>query len=306
VAVAPARVDRRLITLAAFAATFLVSLDTAVMATAMPTVVTQLGGIASYAWVFTAYLLASTVTVPVYGKLADLVGRKRVFLGATLLFLIGSMACGLAQDMPQLIAFRVLQGIGAGGIQPSTQTILGDVYSLTERARIAGFFSAIWGISGLLGPTIGGLLTEHATWRAVFYVNGPICLLAMALIWSFFHEQLRPQQVRIDYLGAVLLAGGVTALLLALQGGLDVDDIAIPATVLGAVAIVALAAFVLQERRHPEPLVPLGVFGNRVILSCTLAATAGGVVWYGRAGRRERVPRTGAANGCRERVPATA
>jgi MFS family permease len=216
------------------------------------------------------------------------------------------MACGLAQDMPQLIAFRVLQGIGAGGIQPSTQTILGDVYSLTERARIAGFFSAIWGISGLLGPTIGGLLTEHATWRAVFYVNGPICPLAMALIWSFFHEQLRPQQVRIDYLGAVLLAGGVTALLLALQGGLDVDDIAIPATVLGAVAIVALAAFVLQERRHPEPLVPLGVFGNRVILSCTLAATAGGVVWYGRAGRRERVPRTGAANGCRERVPATA
>jgi EmrB/QacA subfamily drug resistance transporter len=273
---ADGHIDRRLITLAAFAATFLVSLDTAVMATAMPTVVTQLGGIASYAWVFTAYLLASTVTVPVYGKLADLFGRKRVFLGSTLLFLVGSMLCGASQDMTQLIAFRVVQGIGAGGIQPSTQTILGDVYTLPERARIAGYFSAIWGISGLMGPLVGGLLTEHATWRAVFYVNGPICLIAMGLIWSFFHEQLHPRQVRIDYAGAVLLSVGVTAFLLALQGGLP-----IPTPVLATTAAVALASFVLQERRHPEPLVPLGIFSNRVILSCTLAAAFGGAVWYG-------------------------
>src|SRR5579884_3387769 len=172
----PSAASRRLITLATFAATFLVSLDSAVMATAMPTVVTQLGGLASYAWVFSAYLLASTVTVPVYGKLADLFGRKHVFLAATLLFLLGSMLCGLSQDMTQLIIFRVIQGIGAGGIMPLTQTILGDVYNLAERARIAGFFSAIWGISALLGPTIGGLLTEHVTWRAVFYVNAPVCV----------------------------------------------------------------------------------------------------------------------------------
>jgi EmrB/QacA subfamily drug resistance transporter len=272
----PTRSDRRLITLAAFASTFLVSLDTAVMSTAMPTVVTQLGGIASYAWVFTAYLLASTVTVPVYGKLADLFGRKRVFLASTLLFLIGSILCGVSQDMTQLIAFRVVQGIGAGGIQPSTQTILGDVYSLPERARIAGYFSAIWGISGLLGPVVGGILTEQVSWRAVFYVNGPICILAMVLIWAFFHEQVHPHEARIDYAGAILLSGGVTSLLLALQGGTP-----IPTPLLVAIAVGALAAFGWQERHHPDPLVPLGIFTDRVILSCTLAAAAGGAVWYG-------------------------
>jgi EmrB/QacA subfamily drug resistance transporter len=279
--VLPSGTNRRLITLAAFAATFLVSLDTAVMATAMPTVVTQLGGISSYAWVFSAYLLASTVTVPVYGKLADLFGRKSVFLASTLLFLVGSMLCGLSQDMTQLILFRVVQGIGAGGIQPSTQTILGDIYTLAERAKIAGIFSAIWGISGLLGPAIGGLLTEHFTWRAVFYVNGPICLLAMGLIWSFLHERIERREVRIDYLGAVLLSIGVTSLLFGLQGDLALDDVVIPAGGLYAVTVVTLVAFIVQERRHPEPLVPLQIFTNRSIVACTLAATAGGAAWYG-------------------------
>ncbi len=281
--VMPSGTNRRLITLAAFASTFLVSLDTAVMATAMPTVVTQLGGIASYAWVFSAYLLASTVTVPVYGKLADLFGRKSVFLVSTLLFLVGSMLCGLSQDMTQLIVFRVVQGVGAGGIQPSTQTILGDIYTLPERAKIAGIFSAIWGISGLMGPAIGGLLTEHFTWRAVFYVNGPICVLAMGLIWSFLHERLerRKARVNIDYPGAILLSIGVTALLFGLQGDLTLGTVVVPAMALYVTTVVALAGFILQERRHPEPLVPLTIFTNRVIVACTLAATAGGAAWYG-------------------------
>src|SRR3569833_1926022 len=279
--VTPSGASRRLITLAAFTATFLVSLDTAAMATAMPTVVTQLGGIATYAWVFSAYLLASTVTVPVYGKLADLFGRRQIFLVSTLLFLIGSMLCGVSQDMNQLIAFRVVQGIGAGGVQPLTQTILGDVYTLPERARIAGFFSAIWGISGLLGPTIGGLLTEHVTWRAVFYVNGPICLVSMALIWWFLHERVQRREAHIDYAGAVLLSVGVTSLMRGLQGTLTLGELVIPAAALYALTVVALASFVYQEQHHPEPLVPLGIFKNRVILACTLAATAGGAVWYG-------------------------
>ena len=200
-----------------------------------------------YAWVFSAYLLASTVTVPVYGKLADLFGRKRVFLASTLLFLLGSILCGMSQDMTQLIMFRVVQGIGAGGIQPSTQTILGDIYSLAERAKIAGIFSAIWGISGLLGPAIGGVLTEHFTWRAVFYVNVPICLVAMALIWSFLHERVSHREVRIDYLGAVLLSIGVTSLLLALQGDFPVASTVVPALALLAVTVLALAG--LWSRR---------------------------------------------------------
>ena len=275
------KVNRRLITIAAFAATFLVSLDTAVMATAMPTVVTQLGGLANYAWVFSAYLLASTVTVPVYGKLADLFGRKRVFIGSTLIFLVASMLCGLSQDMTQLILFRVIQGIGAGGIQPSTQTILGDIYTLPERARIAGLFSAIWGISGLLGPTIGGLLTEHVTWRAVFYVNAPICIVAMVLVWYFFHENVTHRSGRLDYAGAILLSLGVTALLLALQGDLDLGAFVVPAAVLYGGTVLALVAFARAERAHPDALVPLGIFKNRVIFACTLAAAFGGAVWYG-------------------------
>ena len=221
------------------------------------------------------------MTVPVYGKLADLFGRKRVFLASTLLFLLGSILCGMSQDMTQLIMFRVVQGIGAGGIQPSTQTILGDIYSLAERAKIAGIFSAIWGISGLLGPAIGGVLTEHFTWRAVFYVNVPICLVAMALIWSFLHERVSHREVRIDYLGAVLLSIGVTSLLLALQGDFPVASTVVPALALLAVTVLALAGFVVQEVRHPDPLIPLSIFGNRVILVCTLAAAAGGAAWYG-------------------------
>src|SRR3954468_10337621 len=147
--------ERRLITIALFVSTFLVALDTAVISTAMPTVIGQIGGISLYAWVFSAYLLTSTVTVPIYGKLADLYGRKPVFLVATTIFLVASMLCGQSQTMEQLIAFRLLQGVGAGGMLPITQTVLGDIYSLEERARITGLFTSIWGISGLLGPAIG-------------------------------------------------------------------------------------------------------------------------------------------------------
>src|SRR5438128_9482183 len=152
--------DRRLITLALFVATFLVALDTSVVSTAMPTVIGQIGGIRLYGWVFSAYLLTGTVTVPIYGKLADLFGRKPVFLAAIAMFLVGSMLCGQAQTMEQLIVFRLLQGLGAGGVLPITQTVLGDVYPLEQRARITGLFSTAWGVAGLLGPAIGGFLTE--------------------------------------------------------------------------------------------------------------------------------------------------
>src|SRR5919198_6571746 len=151
--------ERRMVTVALFVATFLVSLDASVVSTAMPTVIGQIGGIQLYAWVFSAYLLTSTVTVPIYGKLADLFGRKPVFLASIAIFLVGSMLCGQSQTMEQLIVFRLLQGLGAGGVLPINQTILGDVYPLEERARISGVFSTIWGVSGLLGPAIGGVLS---------------------------------------------------------------------------------------------------------------------------------------------------
>src|SRR5438552_10755473 len=245
--------DRRLITLALFVATFLVALDTSVIATAMPTVIGQIGGIHLYAWVFSAYLLTGTVTVPIYGKLADLFGRKPVFLASVALFLVGSMLCGQAQSMEQLIAFRLLQGLGAGGVLPITQTILGDVFPLEERARITGLFSTVWGVSGLLGPAIGGFLTEHVNWRWVFYVNFPLCILSVVLLSRFFHEHLQRRGHSIDVLGALSLSGAVALVLIGLQSGDNVPQ----QLLLYGVAAVLVPIFIWQERRAPEPLVPL-------------------------------------------------
>jgi EmrB/QacA subfamily drug resistance transporter len=279
----PAKVSpvqgRRLVTLALFVSTFLVSLDTAVISTAMPTVIGQIGGIHLYAWVFSAYLLTSTISVPIYGKLADLYGRKPVFLVATTIFLIASMLCGQSQTMEQLIAFRLLQGFGAGGMLPINQTILGDLYTIEERARISGLFSTIWGISGLLGPAIGGFFTEHVSWRWVFYVNTPLCILTILLISLFLHERIERKRHRIDYLGAVTLAGSVAVLLLALQ----TRDEPARAGILYAIAAVLFPIFLWQERRAPEPMVPLHLFGTRTIGLSTVGAVLLGLILYGQS-----------------------
>jgi EmrB/QacA subfamily drug resistance transporter len=269
--------DRRLITLALFVATFLVSLDASVVSTAMPTVIGQIGGIELYAWVFSAYLLTSTVTVPIYGKLADLFGRKPVFLFSIALFMVGSMLCGQAQTMEELIAFRLLQGIGAGGVLPINQTILGDVYPLEERARITGLFSTIWGVSGLLGPAIGGFLTEHVSWRWVFYVNFPLCVLTLVLISKFLHERVQRRRHNIDYVGAMSLSASVVCLLVALQ---TTDNVRL-AALLYVLAVSLVPVFIWQERRAAEPLMPLWLFSRRAIGVSTLGGLLLGWALYG-------------------------
>ena len=271
--------ERRLITIALFVATFLVALDTSVISTAMPTVIGQIGGIQLYAWVFSAYLLTSTVTVPIYGKLADLFGRKPVFLFSVLVFLVGSMLCGQAQTMEQLILFRLLQGLGAGGVLPITQTILGDVFPLEERARITGLFSTVWGVSGILGPAIGGFLTEHVSWRWCFYVNFPLCVLSVVLIWQFLHERVEHRGHRIDYIGALTLSASVASLLLALQTS-DNPQVALP---LYALAVLLVPVFIWQERRAEEPLVPLWLFARRAIGVSTLGGLLLGAALYGQS-----------------------
>jgi EmrB/QacA subfamily drug resistance transporter len=271
--------DRRLITIALFVATFLVSLDASVVSTAMPTVIGQIGGIQLYAWVFSAYLLTSTVTVPIYGKLADLYGRKPVFLFSIAVFMVGSMLCGQSQTMEQLILFRLIQGLGAGGVLPINQTILGDVYPLEQRARITGLFSTIWGISGLLGPAIGGFLTEHVSWRWCFYVNFPLCVLSMALVWKFLHERVERRGHKIDYLGAVTLSAAVACLLLGLQSA----DNPHLAEVLYLLAAVLVPIFVWNERRAAEPLVPLWLFRRRAIGVSTLGGLMLGWALYGQS-----------------------
>jgi EmrB/QacA subfamily drug resistance transporter len=271
--------DRRLVTIALFVSTFLVSLDASVVSTAMPTVVGQIGGIDLYAWAFSAYLLTNTVSIPIYGKLSDLYGRKPVFLVSTAIFLVASALCGQAQSMEQLIAFRLLQGLGAGGVLPTTQTILGDIYPLAERARLTGLFSTIWGVSGLLGPAIGGFLTEHVSWRWVFYVNLPLSFLAIVLVWSFLHERVDHRRHAIDVIGAVSLSGAVGLFLLALQN--PTQGNATQSTLLYVLALALLVVFIWQERRAPEPLVPLSIFRRRVIGLSVLISGLIGVVLYG-------------------------
>ncbi|MEO7331819.1 MAG: MDR family MFS transporter [Minicystis sp.] len=250
------------------------ALEATVVATAMPTVIGDLGGIHSYAWITNAYLVASSVTVPIYGKLSDIYGRKPILLFGIALFLIGSAASGAAQSMTQLILFRAIQGLGAGSMQPMALTIVGDIFNLEERAKMQGVFGASWGFFGLTGPMLGGLIVKHFGWRFVFYVNLPFGLIAAAVVFFALHERIEKRKHQLDYLGAALLTAGVVALLVAASRP------SLPITVgSGLVAAVLIAVFIVVERRAPEPVLPLALFTRRVILISSLAgAIIGGAM----------------------------
>ncbi|RKG79558.1 MDR family MFS transporter [Corallococcus terminator] len=262
-------------TLALALCMFMAALEMTVVSTAMPTVVSDLGGIQSYAWVFTAYMLSSTITVPIYGKLADLYGRKPVLLFGTGLFLVGSLASGLSTSMNMLIAFRILQGVGAGAMQPIALTIIGDIYTLEQRAKVQGAFSAVWGIAGLAGPLTGGLIVKYLTWHWVFFINIPIGVGVMALLIVFFQEELkRKVAAKLDYAGAALLSAGVVALLFGVQGT-GRTLLALP------VAAVLLAAFVFVELRAPEPVIPMTIFKIPAIAISSMAGALFSAAMFG-------------------------
>lgn len=262
--------------------TFLAALDGSIVSTAMPTITGQLGGFNLYSWVFSIYLLTSTVTVPIYGKLADLFGRKRVLLVGIFLFLLGSALCGFAQDMLQLVIFRGIQGIGGGAILPVAVTILGDLFPIEQRAKIQGFTGSVWGISAVVGPALGGFIVDNTTWRWIFYLNLPIGVLAVATIILFFHERKVTRNHRIDFTGAVALTLGTSALLLGLtSGGRDWDWLSAQSILTFAVAIVALVAFIFIERVAGEPILPLSLFQNKLIRVSGMAALLVGGVMIG-------------------------
>src|SRR5436305_3427894 len=209
-----------IITIALMLGMSLASLDTTIVGTAMPSIVGKLGGITLYSWVFSVYLLASTTTVPIYGKLADLFGRKPIFLFGTALFLIGSIASGASQSMEQLIVFRAIQGLGAGAVLPIVLTIIGDIFVLEERAKIQGLFSGVWALSSIIGPALGGLIVDHFSWRWVFYINIPFGILSCLLLAFTFQENVERKSQHLDYLGTLTLTGSAIALLFfLLQGG---------------------------------------------------------------------------------------
>ncbi len=250
------------------------ALEATVVSTAMPTVTGELGGIEYYSWVTNAYLVTSAITVPIFGKLADLYGRKPVLLFGIFVFLLGSGASGASHSMLSLIAFRALQGLGAGAMQPMPLIILGDIFGLEDRAKAQGAFGAAWGFFGLVGPLLGGLIVEHVSWRWVFYINIPFGILSAFVILTAFHERVqRNTKPNLDVAGALLLMLLIVTLLIA-AGRTD------GAAPFGFAAAILLGAFVAVERRASEPILPPHVFKNRVITTASIInATAGGCMF---------------------------
>ena len=262
--------------------TALVALDATIIATAVPSIVRDLGGFSQFPWLFSIYLLAQAVLVPIYGKLADVVGRRPVLFFGIGVFVLGSLLCGLAWSMPTLIAARAVQGIGAGAILPMTVTVVGDLYSVEERARVQGYVASVWGISSVVGPTLGGLFAEYLSWRWIFFINLPLGALAAWMLARAFRESVERHPHQMDVLGAVLLTTGFSLLILGLlEGGVAWDWSSPVSLAVFAGAAVALVLMVLVERRAAEPVLPLWVFSRRVLLGGNLASVSVGVVLIG-------------------------
>lgn len=273
--------ERKLVTGSILLGMFLAALEATAVAAAVPTAVGELGGMSRYSWVFSAYLLTSTTTVPLFGKLADLYGRKRTYMAAVAIFLVGSVLCGLARSFGQLVIFRAIQGLGAGGVMPVAITITGDIYTLEERGRIQGVFSAVWGIASLVGPLAGGLITDTLSWRWIFYLNLPFGLLSAWMLHRYLNEETGRQKHKLDILGTVSLTAAVTMLLLALIEGPEVWGWSDPRTVgLLTGAAAGLAVFLWQERRAPEPMLPLDLFQNRLIAVASVGNMLLGALLY--------------------------
>jgi EmrB/QacA subfamily drug resistance transporter len=249
------------VTAALLLVTALASFESTVVSTAMPTIIGELNGLPLYSWVFSVYLLASTVTMPLYGRLADLYGRRRILMGATLVFLGGAVTCAFARSMPQLIAARGLQGLGAGGLVPIALTVSGDLYSLEERARVQALFSGVWGFASLVGPLLGAFLTVTFGWRSIFTINVPLGLVALFLVATKMVESRRPGSDPLDVAGAVTLALGVCALLFAVLERAGSGALRAPARLaLGLAGLAHLALFARLQARREHPLVPPHLF----------------------------------------------
>ncbi|MGW0816120.1 MDR family MFS transporter [Streptomyces viridiviolaceus] len=266
----------------------LAALDQTIVATALPTIVSDLGGLEHLSWVVTAYLLAATAATPLWGKLGDQYGRKRLFQAAIVIFLVGSALCGAAQSMSELIAFRALQGLGGGGLLVLSMAIVGDLVPPRERGRYQGLFGAVFGATSVLGPLLGGVFTEHLDWRWVFYVNLPLGVVALAVIAAVLHIPRRATRHVIDYLGTLLIASVATCLVLAASlGGTTWAWDSPQITGLAVLGVVLAAAFVAVERRAAEPVIPLKLFRIRTF---TLAAVISFVIGFAMFGAMTYLP----------------
>ncbi|MEU8226606.1 MDR family MFS transporter [Kribbella sp. NPDC048915] len=277
------RSERGPILLSVMLSVGLVAIDATILATAVPSVVADLGGFTQFPWLFSIYLLAQAVSVPIYGKLADQRGRKPMMLLGVGLFVLGSVLCGLAWSMPALIAFRLIQGLGAGAIQPIGMTIVGDIYTVAERAKVQGYIASVWGISSFVGPTLGGVFSDFVSWRWIFFVNIPLGIAAAWVLVRKFEEKVAEKTShQIDYAGSVLLAVGGSLLLLGLlEGGVMWEWDSPASIVILVAAVVLLTTFAFVERRAAEPVLPLWVLRQRVLNSANSAALLIGLLMIG-------------------------
>jgi EmrB/QacA subfamily drug resistance transporter len=275
--------DNRVAVVAALMLTTgLAAIDSTIVATAIPQIVADLGGFSLFPWIFSIYLLTQAVTVPIYGRLSDLFGRKPVLLFGVAGFLAGSVLCAVAWSMLTLIVFRGVQGLAAGAILPTTTTIVGDLYEPAERGKVQGYISSVWGMSAIVGPALGGFFAEYWTWRGIFWLNLPIGVGAAFLIQRHLHERVERRAHKIDYAGALALTASCSLLILALlEGGVSWAWDSGASIALFVLAAVLLAAFVQIERTVAEPILPLWIFGHRTLLAANLAGLAIGAILIG-------------------------
>lgn len=276
------RSERGPVLIALMLSTGLVAIEATILATAVPSIVADIGGFSQFPWLFSIFLLAQAVSVPVYSKLADTIGRKPIILVGIGTFLVGSILCGFAWDMTSLIVFRAIQGLGAGAVLPVSITITGDIYTVRERARVQGYIASVWAAASVIGPSLGGLFAEFLTWRWIFFVNIPLCVVAALMLIRTYHETVHRTKHRIDVAGALVLTVGLTLLILAvLEGGQAWAWNSWQSIGAFSVAAVLLAAFVLIERRAAEPVLPLWIFSRRLILTTSLMSFGVGAVLIG-------------------------
>ncbi|MDR6124362.1 EmrB/QacA subfamily drug resistance transporter [Bacillus sp. SLBN-46] len=263
-------------------AMFMGAIEATIVSTAMPAIVADLGGFTLYSWVFSAYLLMNSITVLIYGKLSDLFGRKPILTFGIIIFLLGSILCGFATSMKTLIIFRLIQGFGAGAVMPIATTIVGDIYTAEERAKIQGYLSSVWGISAITGPAVGGLLVQYVSWHYVFWINIPLGILSLVGLWMYLHENVEKKKHDIDYIGAVLLTVTISSLMFVLvEAGSHWAWGSWQIVSLLVLSVLALIAFVFQESRAIEPVMPFSIWKERSIFIANITSLTTGIMLIG-------------------------